>query len=179
MPGLQAGRILLLFRLLWFTRPEAIGKKIGYTEEEMQSVPSGSNLGLGCGNPMALGIHKGRRDRPGSGFRCWLRLLPGLQEGRPKGQGHRRGYDPEMVGRARANALKAGYKNVEFRLGEIEKLPVDDGTIDVIISNCVINLVPDKEGPSGGLQGPQTWGQADGLDMVLQKELPDFVPQSI
>ena len=130
----------------------------------MQAVPSGANLGLGCGNPIALAsIREGETVLDlgsGAGFDCFLASnIVG-----PTGLVIGVDMTEEMVARARDNARKGGYGNVEFRSGEIEALPVEDNTIDIIISNCVINLVPDKERAfRGGLQGPQARREADGF----------------
>ncbi len=118
--------------------------RLGYSAEELQAVPDGANLGLGCGNPQAIAAL-----RPGevlvdlgsgAGFDC---LLAARQVG---ATGRVIGVDMthEMLHKARNNAQRVGATNVEFRLGEIEHLPIADNTADVIISNCVINLVPDK-----------------------------------
>ncbi len=118
--------------------------KMGYSAQELQSVPSGSNLGLGCGNPLAIAsIRPGETVLDlgsGAGFDAFLAARE-LQ-----GTGQVIGVDmtPEMLGKARRNAVRSGYSNVEFRLGEIEALPVADASVDLIISNCVINLSPDK-----------------------------------
>lgn len=123
---------------------EAYAQVVGYSAEELQGVPEGANMSLGCGNPQAIAAL-----RPGEvvldlgsggGLDCFLaarQVGPG---------GHVIGVDmtPQMVSKARANADAAGTSNVEFRLGEIEHLPVADGVADVILSNCVINLSPDK-----------------------------------
>jgi SAM-dependent methyltransferase len=118
--------------------------RMGYTEAELSAVPDGANLGLGCGNPQAIAAL-----RPGevlidlgsgAGFDC---LLAAQQVG-PEGQVIGIDMTHEMLAKARDNAARVGAANVEFRLGEIEHLPVADATGDVIISNCVINLVPDK-----------------------------------
>ncbi len=117
---------------------------MGYSPEELAAAPAGSNLGLGCGNPTAVaGLREGETVLDlgsGGGFDCFLAA------GRVGPEGHVIGVDmtPEMVVRARAAAVDAGLANVSFRLGEIEHLPVADGTVDVIISNCVVNLAPDK-----------------------------------
>jgi arsenite methyltransferase len=118
---------------------------MGYSEAELASVPEGANLGLGCGNPQVIAAL-----RPGevvidlgsgAGFDCFLAAQ---QVG---AEGHVIGIDMthEMLKKARENAAKIGADNVEFRLGELEYLPVADNTADVLLSNCVINLVPDKE----------------------------------
>ena len=121
-----------------------VSQGLGYTAEDVSSVPSGANMGLGCGNPQAIANLKSGETvldlGSGGGFDCFLAVR---QVG---DSGHVIGVDmtPEMVSKARDNAEKSGYRNVEFRLGEIESLPVADNTVDVIISNCVINLSPDK-----------------------------------
>lgn len=117
---------------------------MGYSAEELAAVPDGANLGLGCGNPQAIAALKPGEVvvdlGSGAGFDC---LLAARQVG---GVGHVIGVDMthEMLARARENAAKVGAANVEFRLGEIEHLPIADNSADVILSNCVINLVPDK-----------------------------------
>lgn len=124
--------------------PEATAA-LGYSTEATDAVPEGANMGLGCGNPQVIADLKSGETvldlGSGGGFDCFL-AAPRVGE-----TGHVIGVDmtPEMVSKARANAEKAGYPNVEFRLGEIEHLPVADNAIDVIISNCVINLSPDKK----------------------------------
>jgi arsenite methyltransferase len=118
--------------------------EMGYSTEELAAVPQGANLGLGCGNPQAIAEMKPGETvldlGSGAGFDC---LLAAKQVGPT---GHVMGVDMthEMLKKARENARKAGAGNVEFRLGEIEHLPIADNAADVILSNCVINLVPDK-----------------------------------
>ncbi|CAM4473215.1 arsenite methyltransferase [Paenibacillus macerans] len=125
--------------------PDEVSFKLGYSAEEMAAVPEGSNLGLGCGNPQAIASLKPGEAvldlGSGAGFDCFL---ASKQVGEP-GKVYGVDMTPEMVNRARHNAHKNGYRNVEFRLGEIEYLPIPDHSIDVIISNCVINLSPDKQ----------------------------------
>lgn len=118
--------------------------KLGYSSEDLATVPEGANLGQGCGNPVMFSKMKPGEVvldlGSGAGFDCFLAA-------RTVGKsGHVIGVDmtPEMVAKARKNATKGGYEHVEFRLGEIEHLPVADGSVDVVISNCVINLVPNK-----------------------------------
>ena len=119
-------------------------RDIGYSADELAAVPEGANLGLGCGNPLAIAAMKPGEVvvdlGSGAGFDC---LLAARQVGPT---GHVIGVDMthEMLQKARDNAAKVGAANVEFRLGELEHLPIADNTADVIISNCVINLVPDK-----------------------------------
>lgn len=126
------------------SRLEHRSGQMGYSAEEQAAAPEGANLGLGCGNPQAVAAM-----RPGevvldlgsgAGFDCFLAARQVGPGGRVIGVD----MTHEMLGKARANAAKVGAANVEFRLGEIEHLPVADASVDVIISNCVINLVPDK-----------------------------------
>jgi SAM-dependent methyltransferase len=128
------------------SEPAADAKSLamGYSEAELAAAPEGANLGLGCGNPQAIAAM-----RPGevvvdlgsgAGFDCFLAARQVGPTGRVIGVD----MTPEMLGKARANAAKIGATNVEFRLGEIEHLPIADAVADVVISNCVVNLVPDK-----------------------------------
>ena len=118
---------------------------MGYSEAELAAVPDGANLGLGCGNPQAIAAMQPGETvvdlGSGAGFDCFLAAR---QVGKT---GHVIGVDMthEMLNKARDNAARIGGGNVEFRLGELEHLPIADNTADVVISNCVINLVPDKE----------------------------------
>jgi ubiquinone/menaquinone biosynthesis C-methylase UbiE len=124
--------------------PEAKSRRMGYSEAELSAVPEGANLGLGCGNPQAIaGMKPGEVVvdlGSGAGFDCFL----AAQQVGPSGQVIGVDMTHEMLKKARENAGKVGARNVEFRLGELEHLPVADNTADVILSNCVINLVPDK-----------------------------------
>lgn len=117
---------------------------VGYTQEDRDSVPEGADLGLGCGNPQAIAaLCPGETVLDlgsGGGFDCFLAARRVGRGGRVIGVD----MTPEMVTKARANASRVGAANVEFRLGEIEHLPVPDSSVDVILSNCVINLSPDK-----------------------------------
>jgi arsenite methyltransferase len=124
--------------------PEQLSAIIGYTKAQMDSVPEGSNMGLGCGNPIALAAIKPGETvvdlGSGGGFDCFL----AAQQVGKTGQVIGVDMTPEMVSKARKNADKMGADNVEFRLGEIENLPVGDNIADIIMSNCVVNLSPDK-----------------------------------
>lgn len=117
---------------------------LGYSCEEMSAVPEGANMGLGCGNPQAIAVLKAGEVvldlGSGGGFDCFLAARQVGAAGRVIGVD----MTPDMISKARANAHKLGTTNVEFRLGEIEHMPVADGIVDVILSNCVINLSPDK-----------------------------------
>lgn len=125
--------------------PSEVSAKLGYSAEELTAAPDGSNLGLGCGNPQAIAsLQPGEVVLDlgsGAGFDCFLASRQVGETGKVFGVD----MTPEMVSRARNNAAKSGYSNVEFRLGEIEHLPITDHAIGVIISNCVINLSPDKQ----------------------------------
>lgn len=122
-----------------------VSSQLGYSKQELSSVPKGANLGLGCGNPIAIAdLKKGEVVLDlgsGGGFDCFLAARQVTETGKVIGVD----MTPEMISRARSNAEKGGFTNVEFRLGEIEHLPVADNSVDVIISNCVINLSPDKQ----------------------------------
>ena len=121
-----------------------VSSRLGYSDDELAAVPEGANLGLGCGNPQAIAaLSPGEVVLDlgsGAGFDCFLAARQVGDGGRVIGVD----MTPEMVAKARENARKADYVNTEFRLGEIEHLPVADSSVDVIMSNCVINLSPDK-----------------------------------
>jgi arsenite methyltransferase len=161
-----------------------IAKAVGYSDAELAALPAGANMGLSCGNPTAIASLKAGEAvldlGSGGGFDVFI---AGRKVGR---RGRAIGVDmtPEMLSKARANALiyeeRTGLKNVEFRLGEIEHLPVADSSVDVVISNCVINLCPDK---------PQVWreiarvlkpgGRVAVSDMALLKPLPPKVADMV
>jgi arsenite methyltransferase len=157
-----------------------ISRTIGYTENEIEAVPEGAHLGLGCGNPVALAsLREGETVLDlgsGAGFDCFLASNRVGRNGKVIGVD----MTPEMIEKARENAGKGNYVNVEFRLGEIENIPVADNSVDVVISNCVINLSPDKSrvfketfrvlSPGGRLMVS---------DIVLLKELPDSIKNSV
>jgi SAM-dependent methyltransferase len=121
-----------------------ISLALGYSKEDLAAVPDGANLGLGCGNPQALAaLNPGDTVLDlgsGAGFDCFL----AAKQVGPTGKVIGVDMTPDMVAKARTNAARIGAENIEFRLGEIEELPVRNNTVDVILSNCVINLSPDK-----------------------------------
>jgi len=157
-----------------------LSKSVGYSDEEINIVPEGANLGLGCGNPVALAALK-EGDvvldlGSGAGFDAFLAAQRVGKTGRVIGVD----MTPEMIEKAQANAKKGNYTNIEFRFGEIEKLPVDNSSVDVIISNCVINLSPDKESVfKEAFRVLKTGGRLMVSDLVLVKELPDAIKDSV
>lgn len=161
------------------SRMEDIGVRIGYCREELESVPEGANLGLGCGNPVALAsLREGETVLDlgsGPGLDCFLAADRVGEAGKVIGVD----MTPEMLERARENARRGGYRNVEFRLGEIENLPVADGSVDVVISNCVINLSPDKPRVfREAYRVLKPGGRLVVTDIVLRGELPQKVRES-
>jgi len=163
--------------------PSKLAECIGYSADELALLPDGANMGLSCGNPTAIaGLKAGQRVLDlgsGGGFDVFIAA------GKVGAEGQAIGVDmtPEMLSKARASiarfTAKTGLANVEFRLGEIEHLPVADSSIDVVVSNCVINLSPDKQ---------QVWceisrvladgGKACVSDLALRKPLPESLRQS-
>lgn len=163
--------------------PDKLAEGIGYTSGELEVLPDGANMGLSCGNPTAIAnLQPGQIVLDlgsGGGFDCFIAAKKVGPNGRAIGVD----MTAEMIGKARAGILKftekTGLSNVEFRLGEIEHLPVADASVDVVISNCVINLSPDKQ---------QVWneiarvlkpdGKACISDLALKKVLPEEVLKS-
>ena len=159
---------------------QTISKAIGYTDKDLGAVPEGANLGLGCGNPVALAsLTEGETVLDlgaGAGFDCFLAANKVGQSGKVIGVD----MTPEMVEKARENALKNDYQNVEFRLGEIENIPVADNSTDAVISNCVINLSPDKNRVfQETFRVLKPGGRLMVSDIVLLQELPDFIKNSV
>jgi len=160
-----------------------LAQHLGYSRDELALLPEGANLGLSCGNPTALADLKPGQVVLDLGSGGGIDVFIAASKVGPTGRAVGVDMSPDMVSKARASipafTQKTGLSNVEFRLGEIEHLPVADGTIDVVISNCVINLSPDKQ---------QVWneiarvlkpgGKACISDLALQKPLPEAIARS-
>lgn len=159
---------------------DQISTFLGYSEKDLETVPEGANLGLGCGNPQAIASIKPDEVvvdlGSGGGFDCFLAAREVGPDGRVIGVD----MTPEMISRARMNKEKAGVENVEFRLGEIEHLPVEDNVADLIISNCVINLSPEKRKVfKDAFRVLKPGGRLAVSDIVTLKPLPEQIKKDL
>ncbi|MDH5638813.1 MAG: arsenite methyltransferase, partial [Nitrospinota bacterium] len=154
--------------------------KIGYSPEELKTIPDSADLGLGCGSPLG---HDAVKEGDtvvdlgsGGGIDCFI----AANKVGPKGKVIGVDMTPQMLKLARENAVKGGYDNVEFREGSIENLPVDDSSVDVIISNCVINLSEDKDKVFAEMRRAlKPGGKFVVSDITLLKPLPDSIRNSL
>ena len=155
-------------------------EEIGYSAEQRAEVPAGADLGLGCGNPLGHAAVKPGETVLDLGSGAGIDAFLASREVGPTGRVLGVDMTASMLSRARANAVKGAFTNVEFRLGEIENLPIADGTVDVIISNCVVNLSPDKSRVfREALRTLRPGGRAVLSDLVLVAPLPEAVRTSV
>jgi len=157
-----------------------VSEQLGYDADDLADIPAGADLGLGCGNPLAiLELEAGETVLDlgsGAGIDCFIAAKRVGPTGRVIGVD----MTPEMLARARRNAADGGYQNVEFRLGEIEHLPLGDGTVDAIISNCVVNLVPDKRQVfTDAYRVLKPGGRVSLSDIVLLGDVPLQIRDSV
>ncbi len=159
---------------------EAVTLDIGYSKKQLKAVPEGANLGLGCGAPIEHLALKAGETVVDLGSGAGIDVFLAADAVGPTGKVIGVDMTPEMLARARRNAVKAGVTNAEFREGRLEKLPVDDETADAVTSNCVINLVPDKAVVFKEIARIlKPGGRLVISDIVLDKKLPPEIEQDV
>ncbi len=159
---------------------DEVGRKIGYSADELEAVPDGANLGVGCGNPTAIDTLKAGETVVDLGSGAGMDAFLAARQVGPTGNVIGVDMTDAMLEKARENASKAGATNVEFRKGNIEALPIEDESVDAIISNCVINLSPEKDKVfREAYRVLRPGGRVMVSDVVLDRELPAEVLQSV
>jgi arsenite methyltransferase len=159
---------------------DQVAEYVGYTAEQLAALPEGANLGLGCGNPLEHAAARAGETVLDLGSGAGMDAFLAARAVGPTGRVIGVDMTPEMLEKARANAVRAGVTNVEFRLGEIEHLPVPDASVDIIISNCVINLSPEKERVfREAFRALRPGGRLVVSDLVLVRPLGDEIRRSV
>ena len=162
------------------SRAGDIGRKIGYSDDDLEAVPDGANLGVGCGNPTAIDALMPGETVVDLGSGAGMDAFLAAKQVGPRGRVIGVDMTDAMLEKARENAAKTGIMNVEFRKGQIEALPIEDESVDAIISNCVINLSPEKDRVyAEAYRVLRPGGRAMISDLVLERELPEVIRKSI
>lgn len=159
---------------------KAVAEAFGYSAEELTSIPAGANMGLSCGNPTATANLRAGEVVVDLGSGGGLDVFLASKQVGPSGRAIGVDMTPEMIERAKANAVSGGYTNVEFHLSTIDKIPLPDGSADCVISNCVINLAPDKPAVFREIARVlKPGGRFAVSDIALKSELPEAIAQSM
>lgn len=162
------------------TRPGGVSQSKGYSAAQLDALPDGADLGLGCGNPTAIDTLKPGEVVVDLGAGAGIDVFLAAREVGPSGRVIGVDMTDEMLARARKNAERGGYTNVEFRKGVIEDLPVEDASVDLIISNCVINLSPEKDRVfAEAFRVLKPGGRLMVSDIVLERALPEGVEEDL